>query len=126
MEARKMAKVAKVAIVVLADGETHESLGRLVNALIMAKELKESKDEVKLIFDGGGTKGLAEIAEPSHKAHALYQAVQDRVAGACSYCAAAFGVKNTLQTKNIPLLDEYAQHPSLRNLVAKGFQLITF
>jgi len=116
----------KLAIVVLADGETHESLGRLVNALTTAKEFKENNDEVQLIFDGGGTKGLAEITDPAHKAHALYQAVQDKVAGACSYCASAFGVKNALQDKNVRLLDDYAQHPSLRSLVAKGFQLITF
>ncbi len=118
--------MAKLALVVLADAETHESLGRLVNALIAAKEFKEHRDEVKLIFDGGGTKGLAEVAEPSHKAHALYQAVQDKIAGACSYCAAAFGVKNALLAKKIPLLDEYAQHPSLRGLIAQGFQVITF
>ncbi len=118
--------MAKLAIVVLADGETHESLGRLVNALTTAKEFKENRDEVQLIFDGGGTKGLAEIADPAHKAHALYQAVQDKVSGACSYCASAFGVKNALQAKKIRLLDDYAQHPSLRSLVARGFQLITF
>ncbi len=121
-----MATATKVAIVVLADAETHESLGRLANALITAKEFKEGGDEVALIFDGGGTKGLAEVAEASHKAHALYQAVQDKVTGACSYCAAAFGVKNALQSKNLPLLDEYAQHPSLRSFISRGFQLITF
>ncbi len=118
--------MAKLAIIVLADGETHESLGRLVNALTTAKEFKENKDEVQLIFDGGGTKGLAEIMQPTHKAYSLYQAIQDRVTGACSYCAGAFGVKSALQAKNIRLLDDYAQHPSLRTLVAKGFQLITF
>lgn len=118
--------MVKVAIVVLADAEIHESLGRLVNALVAARELEEHRDEVKLIFDGGGTKELAEVAESSHKAHALYQAVRDTIAGACSYCAAAFGVKNALAAQKIPLLDEYAQHPSLRDLIAQGFQVITF
>lgn len=116
----------KVALVVLADAQSHESLGRLVNALIAAKEFKEGGDEVALVFDGGGTQGLAEVAEASHKAHALYQAVQDKVIGACSYCAAAFGVKEALQAKNVPLLDDYAQHPSLRSFVSRGFQVITF
>jgi len=57
--------MSKVAVVVLAEAETHESLGRLVNGLMTAKELKDHDDEVRLVFDGGGTKGLAEIAPTS-------------------------------------------------------------
>lgn len=49
--------MAKVAIVVLAGTETHEGLGRVVNALEAAKELKEGNDEVRIIFDGAGTRG---------------------------------------------------------------------
>lgn len=118
--------MTKVAVVVLADGETHESLGRLVNGLIAAKELKEAGDEVRLIFDGGGTKGLAEVAQPNHRAHALYEGVKETIVGACRYCAGAFGVREELERLNVPLLDEYAQHPSLRGLIAQGFQILTF
>jgi len=116
----------KVAVVVLADGEAHESLGRLVNGLITAKEFKEAGDEVTLVFDGGGAQGLARVARPDDKAHGLFEAVRDEVAGACSFCAAAFGVKEELRALDIPLLDEYAQHPSLRSLVDRGYQILTF
>ena len=118
--------MAKVAVVVLAEGETHESLGRLVNGLMTAKELKDHDDEVALVFDGGGTKGLAEVADPDHQAHKLYADVQDKVAGACAYCANAFGVKDDLAQLNIPLLDDYAQHPSLRSYIVDGYQVISF
>jgi hypothetical protein len=37
----------KAAIVVLADTETHGDLGRVVNALVVAKEFKEAGDDVK-------------------------------------------------------------------------------
>ena len=116
----------KVAIVVLAGTETHEGLGRIVNALLVAKELQENGDDVKLLFDGAGTEGLAAVAKPDHKAHSLYQAVQAIVIGACSYCASAFGVRETLQDLGIPLLEDYAQHPSLRSYLAEGYQLVTF
>lgn len=116
----------KVAIVVLAGTETHEGLGRIVNALLAAKELKENGDEVKLLFDGAGTEGLATAAKPGHKAHPLYQAVRETIDGACSYCAGAFGVKDALQELGIPLLEDYAQHPSLRSYLAEGYQLLTF
>lgn len=118
--------MAKVAVIVLAEGETHESLGRLVNALMTARELKEHGDEVRLIFDGGGTKGLATVAQPDHRAYALFEAVKETIGGACSYCAAAFGVKDELLRLGLPLLDEYAQHPSLRSLIIEGYQLLTF
>jgi hypothetical protein len=44
--------VAKAAIVVLADTETSGELGRVVNALTTAKELKQEGDEVAVVFDG--------------------------------------------------------------------------
>jgi hypothetical protein len=118
--------VAKVAVLVLAEAETHESLGRLVNAFMTAKELQDHDDEVQLVFDGGGTKGLAEIANPDHDAHKLYTDVSDKVAGACSYCAKAFGVQEELEELNVQLLDDFAQHPSLRSYIADGYQVISF
>lgn len=116
----------KVAIVVLAEAETHESLGRLVNAFMTAKELKDHDDEVQLVFDGGGTKGLAEIANPDHDAHKLYTDVSDKIAGACNYCAKAFGVEEELAELDIRLLDDFAQHPSLRSYIADDYQVISF
>jgi hypothetical protein len=44
--------VSKAAFVVLAAGDTHESLGQVVNALMGALEHLESDGEVRIIFDG--------------------------------------------------------------------------
>lgn len=116
----------KVAIVVLAGTETHEGLGRLVNAFEVAKELKEAGDEVTLVFDGAGTQGLAEAINPEHKSHRLFRAVSDRVAGACSYCSRAFGVRARLEAAEIPMLSDYEDHPSIRGLLVEGYQVLTF
>jgi len=78
--------MAKVAIVVLAGTETHEGLGRVVNALEAVKEFKEAQDEVKLIFDGAGSAWVPELAKQDHKANRLFAAVRDRVSGVCAYC----------------------------------------
>jgi hypothetical protein len=67
-------QVAKAAVLVLADTETHEDLGRAVNALVAAREFKDSGDEVRVIFDGAGTKWVKELARPDHRAHPLYEA----------------------------------------------------
>ncbi len=115
-----------VAIVVLADTETHEALGRVVNALEAVKEFKDAGEPVKLIFDGAGTKWIGELSRPEHKASGLFAAVKDQISGACKFCAAAFGVKETVTACGVSLLGEYDDHPSFRKLVAEGYQVITF
>ncbi len=56
----------------------------------------------------------------------LYETVKYKVEGACDFCANAFGVKEEIKKINIPLLDEYEKHPSLRQYVAEGYSVITF
>lgn len=118
--------MVKVAIVVLADTETHGDMGRVANALEAVKELKEAKDEIKLIFDGAGTKWIAELSKPDHVLNSLFDSVKDKIAGACSFCAGAFGVKDGVQACGVLLLGEYDGHPSFKKLVSQGYQVITF
>ncbi|MBI3963244.1 MAG: DsrE family protein [Deinococcus sp.] len=90
------------------------------------KEFKEAGDEVQLIFDGAGTQWVSELSQPEHKASALFAAVQDKISGVCAFCATAFGVKESTQACQVPLLSEYDGHPSFRKLLAAGYQVITF
>jgi hypothetical protein len=116
----------KVGILILADTETHADMGRIANALEAAKELQEAGDEVRVIFDGAGTKWIGVLSDPHHRLHPSFSSVKGTIAGACRFCAAAFGVKEEIQKSGITLLDEYEGHPSLRTLLAQGYQLITF
>ncbi|GIW24282.1 hypothetical protein [Meiothermus sp.] len=116
----------KIAVLVLAGTETHEGLGRLVNALMLAQELKQSGDEARLIFDGAGTQGLAALANANHKAHTLLLSVKDQILGACAYCSRAFGVKETLEAAGFPFLSEYKDHPSIRRMLEEGYTVVTF
>ncbi len=116
----------KVAVVILADTETRGDLGRLANALEAARELKEAGDEVKVIFDGAGTKWVPVLADSAHKYHRTFTELREVVAGACAYCARAFGVLEQVEAAGIPLLKEYRDHPSLRALMAEGYRVLTF
>jgi hypothetical protein len=118
--------MAKAAVVLLADIETHEGLARAVNALETAKEFKGAGDSVALVFDGAGTRWIGELAKPDHRSHRLYAEVKDVIAGACAFCAVAFQAKEAVQREGITLLDEHDRHPSLRKYVAEGYQVITF
>ena len=116
----------KIAILVLADTSTHENLGRIVNALEVAKEAKESGDDVKIIFDGGGTTWIPKLIDSDSQLHPLYEAVKDKIEGACYFCAKAFDVFKVIKESEIELLKEYDDHPSIRNLYTNGYKIITF
>jgi len=121
-----MAIKLKVAVVVLADTETREGMGRVANALVAVKEFKDADDDVQLIFDGAGVKWAVDLTKPNHKLHGLYEAVKDHVSGVCDYCAGAFDVQGAVKACSVPLLNEYDKHPSFRKLVMSGYQVITF
>lgn len=117
--------MSKVAIVVLADTETHGDMERATNALETAKELKEANDEVQLIFDGAGTKWIPELSRKDSRFSRQFDSIRDRI-GACRFCAVAFGAKDEIERAGIPLLGEYEGHPSLRKLISQDYQVITF
>lgn len=116
----------RIAIVVLADTDQSDSMGRIVNALMAAREYKEAGDDVQLIFTGTGTKWVAALSDPAHAAHGMYAAVKDRVAGACGFCAAAYGQTDAVESCGVPVLKEYGDNMSFRRLTQAGYQVLTF
>ena len=79
--------MAKVAIVVLSNTETHADSARVANALTTAYEFKEAEEEVMLIFTGAGTKWVGELSDPDHRLNRAFGLVKDKVTGACKACA---------------------------------------
>jgi len=116
----------KIAIVILADTTQADGLGRVVNGLLAAKEFKDAKDDVQVIFSGAGTKWIGELAKPDHKLHAVYTDLHDSIVGACSFCAGAFGVAESVKDSGLDLLEEYGSNMSFRRLAQNGYQVITF
>jgi hypothetical protein len=117
--------MTKIAIVVFADIDTMEALGKVSNAFMLAMEAVENGDDLKIIFEGAGTKWIGELEKEDHKLHALYKGLKDKITGVCSFCAQAFGVKNQIEKSGLSLLAEYNSHPSLRNLFADGYNVVT-
>lgn len=117
--------MAKAAIVVLAGTETHSDLGRVVNGMQAAKEFADAGDEVKLIFDGAGTQWIPELEDEDNDYHALYDSLSEYVY-ACDYCSNAFGVDDDVAESAAEPLADFEGHPSIRELVADDFEVITF
>ncbi|MFO7781148.1 MAG: DsrE family protein [Spirochaetia bacterium] len=118
--------MARIAVVVLADIESHADQGRGTNALELAKEAQEAGDEVAIVFDGAGTRWVPKLADPQSKMNPVFAQLEENVIGACSFCASAFHVKDEIKQTNVKLLSDYEGHPSLRGLIADGYQLVTF
>lgn len=118
--------MVKLSVVVLAGTEAHSDLARVLNALALTKETKEAGDEVELVCDGAAVGWIPILADPEHKLHRMFEAIKDRVAGACEFCAGAFDVKDEIRSAGIAFLSEFEGHPSLRRRVAEGFQVVTF
>ena len=116
----------KVAIVILADTSPADGLGRVVNALMAAKEFKDARDEVQVIFSGAGTKWISELAKPEHMLHSVYKELKSSIVGACSFCAGAFGVADSVKKAGLTMLEEYGTNMSFHRLVKNGYQIITF
>ena len=77
--------MTKVAIIILADTAGPGDFGRAVNALMTAKEFKDSGDEVQIIFDGAGTKWIGKFTEEGGKYNSLFDSVKDKVSGVLAW-----------------------------------------
>jgi hypothetical protein len=114
----------KFAILVHA-GETEGA--KALHSLLYAQELHESGHKVKVIFDGAGTAWVQRFEDESNKYHPFYKVVKDLgvITGVCEFCAGAFGVSENIKQSGIQALGEAKGHPSLANLVAEDYQIIT-
>ena len=103
-----------------ADTESRADPAKVVNALLPVRVADEAGVDVELICDGAAVGWIGALVDPALRSHALFQTVRGRNTGACAYCAAA------VEAAAVPLRDEYRQHPSLRSLVAEGFEVLVF
>jgi hypothetical protein len=122
----------KTAIIVLSDprgGE--EALGRVFNALAATYDFKQKQEEVQLVFQGTGTRWTGLLTQPDHPAHALYKAVEDKVAGASAACSVFFGAQEEAQRNGFALIANNPVPgtpglPSLASYASNGYSILTF
>jgi len=118
--------MTKIAIIILSDTTSAEALGKVSNAFMLASEAIENGDDLKIIFEGAGTKWIGQLEQEDNKMHGLYLQIKNHITGVCDFCAQAFGVKNEVAKSGVPFLNDYKSHPSLRQLFADGFQVVPF
>lgn len=117
--------MAKVAIVLLADTETHEALGRTANALTAATGFREAGDEPTIVFDGAGIKWVAELSKPNSQSPEVFDSkIKSPVLTATAPRLSPS--KKEVEASGIPLLEEHEGYQSLQKLVSQDYRVITF
>ena len=118
----------KYAIILLADTDTHEGLTRADQAILYAIELKEAGYDVKLIFEGAGTKWAEQLTRSDGKSPLIPQFRELNKLGvkveACDFCSETFDVKTALRQRKFKLVGEYKGHPSIVTLSKKGYRIL--
>ena len=123
----------KAAIVVFSDPKSgsEESLGRVFNALAAAYDFKQKGDDVRILFQGAGTRWAGELTKTDHPAHGLFEAVKDKVAGVSCGCAEVFGATADAEKNGFELIKNNSVPntgglPSFRKLTSDGYTVLTF
>jgi len=122
----------KVAIIVLSDPKNgEEALGRVFNALAMAYDYKQQNNEAIILFQGTGTRWIAELSQSDHPIHGLFESVKDTVAGVSCGCAEVFGATEDIEKSAFDFIKDNAIPgtaglPSLHKLASKGYTILTF
>ena len=65
--------MSQAAFVILASGDSPESLGRVVNALMGCLRDDGKRTRGQNYFDGAGTQAAAALSAPDHKYHDLFK-----------------------------------------------------
>jgi DsrE/DsrF-like family len=123
---------SKIAIVVLSDpGGGDDALGRVFNALAATYDFKQKQHDVQLLFQGAGTRWTGVLTKADHPAHALYKAIEDKVAGASLACSVVFGAREAAQANGFSLIADNPVPgteglPSLADYAADGYRIVTF
>jgi len=122
----------KVAIFILSDAAAgEEALGRLFNGLAAAYDLKQRAIEVAIYFQGAGTRWAGVVGNTDHPVHALYKAVEDKVAGVSCGCADVFGAREDAVKNGFNLLTGNSVPgtsglPSYGELLISGHTVLNF
>ncbi|AVP86980.1 hypothetical protein phytr_160 [Candidatus Phycorickettsia trachydisci] len=119
----------KYGIVILSNPNHNqeESLGRVLNALVLANDLNQQGKEFQIFFQGTGTLWVNLLEDASHPGHALYMNVKQKVKGASKACADIFKANVT----TLPLLEEFhipnvGGATSLAKYMLEGYHMVSF
>lgn len=121
-----MSENAQLKIAVVIFENEQNDFANAYRGLLTATEFMEAGDDVTVLYDGSGVDTLAAASASDHKLHGLVDGLRPVTRGACAFCVSAHGVAQPIEDAGWPLLKEYKNHASIRNLLVEGYQVLNF
>lgn len=112
---------------IMLNGDT-DQIGPTANGLEYALDLDGHGHDVEVYFDGVGTRWLGELtANPEHPVNEYYEQARESglIAGACEYCAGAFGATEGVRESGVDFVGDGGHGPDLGKLATEGSAFIT-
>jgi hypothetical protein len=111
---------------VLADTAARDGLGRVVNALIRAKESRRAETRSPWSSTVLARSGWVLLSEDEHRYHRLFEDVRDRNHGRLRVPRAGVRGYGEVEAAGGSSCSTTSRHPSLRSFVADGYHVLTF
>lgn len=99
-----------------------------VHVLLNALDMHGCGREVRVVMEGALVSLAEPLMEPGHPLHRLFIQVRQAglLDGLCRACASKLGAAAHAEQAGIPLIGDMHGHPSMREYMDAGFQIITF
>ncbi len=99
-----------------------------IHVLLNALDMKAKGYEAKIILEGASVKLVSELGNPEFALTGLWNKclAAGLVAGVCKGCAATLGTLEAAKEKELTLLDDMSNHPSMATYRDNGYEIITF
>jgi DsrE/DsrF-like family len=125
--------MAKFALVVMSEpGDEHPGgQGRMLHAMMAAKDLRAQGHDVGMWFHGVGVTWLTAFDERADRYTQnygpLFDEIRECIGGACGFCALTrFGAGASAEKLGVAVVGGPDNHHSLAPLIASGYQVFTF
>ncbi|MFP4591064.1 MAG: hypothetical protein ACLFM8_06355 [Halobacteriales archaeon] len=106
-----------------------DDVGPTANGLEYALDLDAAGHDVEVFLDGVATTWPGTLAKkPDHPVNDYFETATERglIAGACRFCADAFGGTDGVEAAGIDLIGEEGEHgPNVGDLATAGYTFLT-
>lgn len=121
--------MSKTAIIIMSDPKSgqDEATGKALNGLVAAYDFMQLNSDIKIIFQGTGTRWPAVLQKEDHIGHKLFKKIKPSILGASASCATLWDAppSGIDLLKNNPLPGEPGL-PSLAELQSEGYNILIF
>lgn len=99
-----------------------------IHVLLNALDMDARGDTVRIVMEGGATKLVPKLAQPTHALHQLWVRARDKglLAGTCKACSKKLGVLDGSVKEGLALLDDMNGHPGMAAFQDAGYEIVTF